>query len=101
MIRTLLLLLWLTLVGAAPPASAAPPDAPIAQTKSGGVRGMLSTDGKVRIFRGIPFAMPPIGALRWREPQPVEPWTDMRDATHFSQRCVQPDLLRSGAPEVI
>jgi para-nitrobenzyl esterase len=65
-----------------------------AQTRSGPVRGLLSQDGKTRIFRGIPYAAPPVGALRWKEPQPVEPWTTVRDATQFGQRCMQPTLMK-------
>ena len=94
MLRAAFPLLWLMLAGLGPFTSAAATDAPIAQTKSGAVRGTLSSDGKVRAFCGIPFAAPPIGALRWREPQPVQSWTDVRDATHFSQRCMQPDLMK-------
>jgi para-nitrobenzyl esterase len=94
MIRAVLPLLWLTLASASPLASAVSSDASIAQTKAGAVRGTPSADGKVSIFRGIPFAAPPVGALRWREPQPVAPWTEVRDATHFSQRCMQPDLMK-------
>jgi para-nitrobenzyl esterase len=79
------------LAAAAPAASA---DVLTVQTKAGPMRGMLSEDGKTRIFRGVPFAAPPVGALRWKEPQPVEAWTIARDATHFSQRCMQPTLMK-------
>jgi len=43
----------------------------------------------VRIFRGIPFAQPPTGELRWREPQPVKNWTGIRPALDFGPRCMQ------------
>src|SRR5260370_21709292 len=43
----------------------------------------------VRIFKGIPFGQPPIGDLRWREPQPVKSWTGVRNADHFGPRCMQ------------
>lgn len=49
--------------------------------------GALSTG--VREFKGIPFADPPVGQLRWREPQPVKPWTGVRAATKFGPRCMQ------------
>ena len=47
----------------------------------------LSAGGAV--FRGIPFAAPPVGELRWREPNPVKPWNGIRDATAFGSRCMQ------------
>ncbi len=41
------------------------------------------------VFKGIPFAAPPVGDLRWREPMPVKPWTGVREATNFGARCMQ------------
>jgi len=43
----------------------------------------------VRSFKGIPFAQPPVGDLRWREPQPVKNWTGVRSADAFGPRCMQ------------
>jgi para-nitrobenzyl esterase len=43
----------------------------------------------VRSFKGIPFAQPPVGDLRWREPQPVKNWTGVRNAGQFGPRCMQ------------
>ncbi|HBU13177.1 MAG TPA: hypothetical protein DEB31_10830, partial [Clostridiales bacterium] len=57
------------------------------QTKSGIVRG-VENDG-VRIWRGIPYARPPVGALRFRPAQPVEPWEGELDARQFSPMCQQ------------
>ena len=45
----------------------------------------------VRAFKGIPFAAPPVGALRWKEPQPVAKWDGVRDASKFGNVCIQPD----------
>jgi para-nitrobenzyl esterase len=59
----------------------------IVDTRSGKVQG-LELDG-VHVFRGIPFAKPPVGDLRWRRPQPEEPWSDVRDATQFSKESAQ------------
>jgi len=59
------------------------------KTESGIVEGTTSTDGKVQIFKGIPYAAPPVGALRWKEPQPVASWTGVRKATEFGARCMQ------------
>ncbi|MCX7359147.1 MAG: carboxylesterase family protein [Alphaproteobacteria bacterium] len=73
-------------VGCATPARSQ--DAPIVVTNAGGVRG--ETAGNVNVFRGIPYARPPVGALRWRPPLPAQRWRDVRDATRFGAACMQP-----------
>ncbi len=45
--------------------------------------------GDVFVFKGIPFATPPVGPLRWRMPEPLSPWSGVRDATHFGPICPQ------------
>jgi para-nitrobenzyl esterase len=50
----------------------------------------------VRVFKGIPFAAPPVGALRWKEPQPVAKWDGVRDASKFGNVCIQPDGAARG-----
>lgn len=57
--------------------------------EAGTIEGTVSDDGSVFIFRGIPFAAPPVGDLRWRPPQPIESWTGTRDATTFGTSCIQ------------
>jgi para-nitrobenzyl esterase len=59
------------------------------RTEAGLVAGTSSADGKVVIFKGIPFAAPPVGELRWKEPQPVAPWKGVKKATEFGARCMQ------------
>ncbi|HET9825853.1 MAG TPA: carboxylesterase family protein, partial [Chitinophagaceae bacterium] len=46
-------------------------DLTIVKTNAGLVSGMVNSSGEVHIFKGIPFAAPPVGALRWKAPQPV------------------------------
>jgi carboxylesterase type B len=70
---------------------------PIAHTASGDLAG----DGsEIHVFRGVPYAAPPVGPLRWRPPKPVEPWTGLRDATKFGPDCMQKPLADSRAPAV-
>ena len=61
----------------------------IAQTQSGAVQGALA--GKVLAFRGIPYAAPPVGDLRWKPPQPPISWMGTRDASMFGNDCPQLD----------
>src|SRR5438270_2035734 len=62
------------------------------RTDKGYVQGTQSDDAKVRIFKGIPFAAPPVGDLRWKAPQPVAAWNSTRQATEFGARCMQGHL---------
>ena len=60
-----------------------------ARASAGALRGALSPDGAVKIFRGVPYAEPPVGALRWRPPRPVVAWSGLRPATHYGPDSVQ------------
>jgi para-nitrobenzyl esterase len=60
------------------------------KTNAGMVSGSVNSDGTVHIFKGIPFAAPPVGNLRWKEPQPVTPWTGVKQCTTFSASPMQP-----------
>jgi para-nitrobenzyl esterase len=59
----------------------------VVSTDRGPVRG--SVVGGVRVFQGIPYARPPVGALRWQPPLPARPWSDPRDATRPGPMCAQ------------
>ena len=61
---------------------------PVVGTANGAVRGLAA--GAVDEFLGIPYAAPPVGALRWRPPQPAASWSGVRDATRFAPHCPQP-----------
>jgi para-nitrobenzyl esterase len=60
---------------------------PQVKTSLGLAEGSL--DGEVAVFKGLPYAAPPVGALRWRAPQPAPPWVGTRDATRFGLACAQ------------
>jgi para-nitrobenzyl esterase len=70
--------------------------APQARTEAGLVRGSES-DGVIA-FRGIPFAAPPVGPLRWRAPQPAAAWSGVRDATQYGADCMQKKFPPDAAP---
>ncbi|MYE13581.1 MAG: carboxylesterase family protein, partial [Gammaproteobacteria bacterium] len=59
----------------------------VVQTNSGPVRG--ARENGLAVFKGIPYAAPPVGDLRWMPPQPPEPWTETRDALEFGNIAPQ------------
>lgn len=61
----------------------------IAHTQRGLIQGIPANDPKISAFLGIPYAAPPVGDLRWREPQIVPAWSGIRKADHFSASCIQ------------
>jgi para-nitrobenzyl esterase len=72
---------------------------PVVSTSAGRVRGRVEHGNAV--FRGIPFAQPPVGALRFQAPVPPEPWEGVRDSAGFGPQCPQamfPGM--PGAPEL-
>ncbi|MCU1323101.1 MAG: Carboxylesterase type [Acidobacteriaceae bacterium] len=71
------------------PSSAFAAEPALVTTPSGKLRGEAA-DG-LRIFRGIPFAAPPVGAQRFRPPVPIKPWKGIREATLFAPAAIQPD----------
>lgn len=89
----LLLTAATVLVGA--PASAGRSSLVVA-TDAGLVRG--EADGEVRRFEGIPFARPPVDELRWQAPEPVAPWSGVRDATEPGGQCAQLAPAYGGTP---
>src|ERR1044071_3411704 len=69
-------------------AAIATPTAELKVTQ-GRIVGESGGDG-VRVYRGIPYAAPPVGELRWRDPQPATSWRGVRDATTFGARRQPP-----------
>lgn len=73
-------------------AHAATVAAPRATTATGIVEGTLEASG-VKSYKGIPFAAPPVGDLRWKAPQPAQKWKGVRKADHFGPRAMQLPLF--------
>ncbi|HRG66908.1 MAG TPA: carboxylesterase family protein, partial [Saprospiraceae bacterium] len=77
--------------------------APMVKIKSGIIKGMKSEN--VNVFKGIPFAAPPVGEYRWRPPQPVKNWSGELDGTKFCSNCAQggwgaaPGTMADGSSE--
>jgi len=86
-----LLCLWL--LGLCLPAGADTP--PIVNAPAGKLQGVAA--GGVHVFKGIPYAAPPVGALRWKAPLPAPKWKGTRAATEFGAACIQP----KGKPDSI
>ncbi len=63
----------------------------VVRTSAGRIRGIARADGGAQ-FRGIPYAEPPVGPLRWRAPVPKKPWSGVRDANAYGSSCSQPLL---------
>ena len=91
--KTMLLIAALAVL---PAAASAAPFAVQVRVDSGALAG-AARDG-VLSFKGIPFAAPPVGALRWRAPQPAATWTGVRPATEYGHDCMQKPFPSDAAP---
>lgn len=86
-----------TVQAAKPKAGPTPATEVLAETTAGQVRGVDGGKG-VSAFLGIPYAAPPVGENRWREPRPAAPWTGVRDATKYGADCLQAPFPPDAAP---
>lgn len=91
--KALILASLILLFGWAPAPAGAEPIA----IDSGQIEG--SQIGATRVFKGIPYAAPPVGPLRWRPPQPVTLWRGVRKAIRYSPACPQPGVYPPDAPQ--
>jgi para-nitrobenzyl esterase len=73
--------------------SAAAIAAPV-RVEQGLLAGAPGTDPSVTVYKGVPFAAPPVGELRWRAPRPALPWQGVRKADQFGPNCIQ--VMRDG-----
>lgn len=62
---------------------------PVLEVEGGRIQGVPADVRGVYVFRGIPYAAPPVGALRWREPQPVVPWEGVKVCSNFGHPSYQ------------
>src|SRR5262245_5230321 len=76
---------------ATPALATAMPATPPVMTTEGPVQGFVQQG--VHIFLGLPYAAPPVGAGRWRPPQPPAPWQGVREATAYANTCPQVTTL--------
>lgn len=66
-------------------------------TEGGAVSGVAGADPSITVFKGIPFAAPPVGDLRWRPPMPPGKWAGILKADHFAPSCMQ-DIVNERKP---
>ncbi|GAA4773882.1 hypothetical protein GCM10023219_21510 [Stakelama sediminis] len=81
---------------AAPITAYAQQSGPVVQDANGQLRG--SVENGVASWKGIPFAAPPVGNLRWAPPEPAANWKGVRDATRYSHDCMQKPFASDAAP---
>ena len=82
-----LILCIVAMAGVAAYSMARAEDGPVVNAPAGQLRGQI--EGALHVFKGIPFALPPVGALRWKPPSPMPPWSGVRTATAYGPACVQ------------
>ena len=63
------------------------------QIEGGQIADAAPDASGIRVFKGIPYAAPPVGELRWKAPQPVQPWNGVRSIAEWGPRCVQSNRL--------
>ncbi|MXP24445.1 carboxylesterase family protein [Altererythrobacter indicus] len=85
-----------TALALAQPLAAQDAASPVVTVDTGKLRG--TTEDGVESWKGIPFAAPPVGDLRWRAPQPAAQWNGVRDATQYSSDCMQKPFPSDAAP---
>ena len=88
--RAALLSLCFALAAAAGPAFGASETRPEVRVRQGALQGFADSGAGVVAYKGIPFAKPPVGELRWRATVPAPAWEGVRDAREFGYACLQP-----------
>ena len=80
-------------------ASQAYADEPVLTVSGGQIQGVPTETKDVLVYKGIPFAAPPVGDLRWKVPQPVIPWMGVLKADKVGPASIQPDRIDSPTPD--
>jgi para-nitrobenzyl esterase len=80
-------------LAAAAASTPTPAAGPALQIEGGQIADVIPESSGIRVFKGIPYAAPPVGELRWKAPQPVHPWKGTRTTTEWGPRCVQSNRL--------
>lgn len=88
--------MWLITMALGIGTAQAAPASDVVAVDAGRVQGR--TSGEVQVFKGIPYAAPPVGALRWRAPQPVAHWQGVREARAYGPDCMQRPFATDDAP---
>ena len=88
--------LCLLAAGAAQPAVGASETRPQARLRTGIVQGTTEASSGVAVYKGIPYAKPPTGELRWRPPVAAPAWSGVREAWEFGHACLQPPQSPTG-----
>ena len=88
--RNAALILTFTVFGSA---TARPADKNEVTVSTGKLKGATNANNSVRMFKGVPFAAPPTGDLRWKAPQPPKKWSGVRAADKFGSACLQTDVF--------
>jgi para-nitrobenzyl esterase len=75
----------------------------VVKTGAGSVSGVVVEDGgeKVYVFKGVPYAAPPVGEWRWKAPQPLKAWEGVREAKKWSNQCAQRPGSSMGEPGAV
>jgi para-nitrobenzyl esterase len=76
-----------------PLSASSQPNKLLVKTSAGMLEGAATPDGALRVYLGVPFAQPPVGELRWKAPQAMSQWRDVRKATEFGPRPMQPSIF--------
>ncbi len=76
-------------------AAAALAAAETVKVEQGALQGAAGRNPEVRVYKGVPYATPPVGDLRWKAPKAPPSWTGVKDATKFSASCVQADYPKT------
>ena len=68
----------------------------LVMTAMGPIQGTITKDENVFNYKGIPYAKPPLGKLRWSPPEETDSWTEVKTANSYGNRCMQPDDTEDG-----